>query len=395
MSTLPVRPGLEGAAPYGAPELDVPVRLNVNENPYAPSPAVVDSIARAVAGAAGRLNRYPDRDFPALRRALADYLAVESGVRPDWEGVWAANGSNEVMLQVLQAFGGPGRACLSFTPTYSMYPEYARDTLTRYVTRARAEDFTLDIAAVREALEDVRPAVLILASPNNPTGTALPLEDVRAVLEIARGGGPLIRNGGSAGPSDAVVVVDEAYGEFRRPGVPSALELLIEDDGGRYPHLVVSRTMSKAFGMAGLRLGYLAASRELVDLLRVVRLPYHLSATTQAAALAALGHREELMSQVASLRSERDALVAWLRERGLTAYDSDSNFVLFGPFQDRRAIFEALLERGVLIRVVGPAGYLRVCVGTPDEMDAFRAALVDVLASRPDRPDGEEKEEST
>ena len=395
MSTLPVRPGLEGAAPYGAPELDVPVRLNVNENPYAPSPAVVDSIARAVAGAAGRLNRYPERDFPALRRALADYLAVESGVRLSPERVWAANGSNEVMLQVLQAFGGPGRACLSFTPTYSMYPEYARDTLTRYVTRARAEDFTLDIAAVREALEDVRPAVLILASPNNPTGTALPLEDVRAVLEIARGGGPLIRNGGSAGPSDAVVVVDEAYGEFRRPGVPSALELLIEDGGGRYPHLVVSRPMSKAFGMAGLRLGYLAASRELVDLLRVVRLPYHLSATTQAAALAALGHREELMSQVASLRSERDALVAWLRERGLTAYDSDSNFVLFGPFQDRRAIFEALLERGVLIRVVGPAGYLRVCVGTPDEMDAFRAALVDVLASRPDRPDGEEKEEST
>ena len=395
MSTLPVRPGLEGAAPYGAPELDVPVRLNVNENPYAPSPAVVDSIARAVAGAAGRLNRYPERDFPALRRALADYLAVESGVRLSPERVWAANGSNEVMLQVLQAFGGPGRACLSFTPTYSMYPEYARDTLTRYVTRARAEDFTLDIAAVREALEDVRPAVLILASPNNPTGTALPLEDVRAVLEIARGGGPLIRNGGSAGPSDAVVVVDEAYGEFRRPGVPSALELLIEDGGGRYPHLVVSRTMSKAFGMAGLRLGYLAASRELVDLLRVVRLPYHLSATTQAAALAALGHREELMSQVASLRSERDALVAWLRERGLTAYDSDSNFVLFGPFQDRGAIFEALLECGVLIRVVGPAGYLRVCVGTPDEMDAFRAALVDVLASRPDRPDGEEKEEST
>lgn len=395
MSTLPVRPGLEGAAPYGAPELDVPVRLNVNENPYAPSPAVVDSIARAVAGAAGRLNRYPERDFPALRRALADYLAVESGVRLSPERVWAANGSNEVMLQVLQAFGGPGRACLSFTPTYSMYPEYARDTLTRYVTRARAEDFTLDIAAVREALEDVRPAVLILASPNNPTGTALPLEDVRAVLEIARGGGPLIRNGGSAGPSDAVVVVDEAYGEFRRPGVPSALELLIEDDGERYPHLVVSRTMSKAFGMAGLRLGYLAASRELVGLLRVVRLPYHLSATTQAAALAALGHREELMSQVASLRSERDALVAWLRERGLTAYDSDSNFVLFGPFQDRGAIFEALLERGVLIRVVGPAGYLRVCVGTPDEMDAFRVALVDVLASRPDRPDGEEKEEST
>ena len=379
VSTLPLRPGLEGEEPYGAPELDVPVRLNVNENPYAPSPAVVESIARAAAGAAGRLNRYPDRDFPALRRALADYLAAESGVRPDWEGVWAANGSNEVMLHVLQAFGGPGRACLSFTPTYSMYPEYARDTLTDYVTGPRRADFTLDAAAVAAAIERVRPAVVLLASPNNPTGTVLPLDDVRAVLEAARGRGPARSDGAAA---DAVVVIDEAYGEFRRPGVPSALELLAESDaaGPRHPHLAVARTMSKAFGMAGLRLGYLAASRELVDALRVVRLPYHLSALTQAAALAALDHREELMGQVASLRSERDALVAWLRGRGCTAHESDANFVLFGPFEDRDAVFAALLERGVLIRVVGPEGYLRVSIGTPDEMEAFRSALDGVLA---------------
>ena len=386
MSTLPLRPGLEGEEPYGAPELDVPVRLNVNENPYAPSPGVVESIARAAAGAAACLNRYPDRDFPALRRALADYLAVESGVRPDWEGVWAANGSNEVMLHVLQAFGGPGRACLSFTPTYSMYPEYARDTLTDYVTGPRRADLTLDAGAVAAAIERVRPAVILLASPNNPTGTALPLDDVRAVLEAARGNGPAGADGAAA---DAVVVIDEAYAEFRRPGVPSALELLAESDaaGPRHPHLAVARTMSKAFGMAGLRLGYLAASRELVDALRVVRLPYHLSALTQAAALAALDHREELMGQVASLRSERDALVAWLRGRGCTAHESDANFVLFGPFEDRDAVFAALLERGVLIRVVGPEGYLRVSIGTPDEMEAFRSALDGVLAgTRPRAP---------
>ena len=378
MSTLPLRPGLEGEEPYGAPELDVPVRLNVNENPYAPSGAVVDSIARAAARAAGGLNRYPDRDFPALRRALADYLAVESGARLGPEGIWAANGSNEVMLHVLQAFGGPGRTCLSFTPTYSMYPEYARDTLTDYVTGPRRADFTLDAGAVAAAIERVRPAVILLASPNNPTGTALPLDDVRAVLEAARGNGPAGADGAAA---DAVVVIDEAYAEFRRPGVPSALELLAESDaaGPRHPHLAVARTMSKAFGMAGLRLGYLAAGRELVDALRVVRLPYHLSALTQAAALAALGHREELMGQVASLRTERDALVAWLRGRGLTAHESDANFVLFGPFEDRDAVFAALLERGVLIRVVGPRGYLRVSIGTPDEMEAFRSALVDVL----------------
>lgn len=385
MSTLPLRPGLEGVEPYGAPELDVPVRLNVNENPYAPSKAVVESIARAAARAAGGLNRYPDRDFPALRRALADYLAVESGVRLGPESIWAANGSNEVMLHVLQAFGGPGRACLSFTPTYSMYPEYARDTLTDYVTGPRREDFALDTVAVADAVERLRPAVLVLASPNNPTGTVLPLDDVRTILEAARGRGPA---GPGGTPADVVVVIDEAYGEFRRPGVPSALELLAEraDDGGgdggpRYPHLAVARTMSKAFGAAGLRLGYLAASRELVDALRVVRLPYHLSALTQAAALAALSHREELMSQVASLRAERDALVARLREWGLTAHDSDANFVLFGPFEDRDAVWRSLLERGVLIRVVGPEGYLRVSIGTPEEMDAFRIALAGVLAA--------------
>ena len=377
-ANLPLRPDLEGEAPYGAPEIDVPVRLNVNENPYPPSAAVIESIATAVAQAAQGLNRYPERDFPRLRAALADYLEAESGAHLTPEQIWAANGSNEVMLHVLQAFGGPGRACLSFTPTYSMYPEYARDTLTDYVTGPRRADFTLDAGAVAAAIERVRPAVVLLASPNNPTGTALPLDDVRAVLEAARGNGPAGADGAAA---DAVVVIDEAYAEFRRPGVPSALELLAESDaaGPRHPHLAVARTMSKAFGMAGLRLGYLAAGRELVDALRVVRLPYHLSALTQAAALAALDHREELMGQVASLRSERDALVAWLRGRGLTAHESDANFVLFGPFEDRDAVFAALLERGVLIRVVGPRGYLRVSIGTPDEMEAFRSALVDVL----------------
>ena len=377
MSTLPLRPGLEGAEPYGAPELDVPVRLNVNENPYAPSKAVVESIARAAAGAAGGLNRYPDRDFPALRRALADYLAVESGVRLGPERIWAANGSNEVMLHVLQAFGGPGRACLSFTPTYSMYPEYARDTLTDYVTGPRREDFTLDTVAVADAVERLRPAVLVLASPNNPTGTVLPLGDVRTILEAARGRGPA---GPGGAPADVAVVIDEAYGEFRRPGVPSALELLAEragggDSGPRYPHLAVARTMSKAFGAAGLRLGYLAADRALVDALRVVRLPYHLSAVTQAAALAALSHRDELMAQVASLREERDAFVEWLRAQGLRAHESDANFVLFGPFPDREAVWQALLDAGVLIRVVGPEGFLRASIGTPDEMARLRGAL--------------------
>ena len=372
-ANLPLRPDLEGEAPYGAPEIDVPVRLNVNENPYPPSAAVIESIATAVAQAAQGLNRYPERDFPRLRAALADYLAAESGAHLTPEQIWAANGSNEVMLHVLQAFGGPGRTCLTFTPTYSMYPEYARDTLTDYATRPRRKDFTLDVDAAVSAINELRPAVVVLASPNNPTGTALPLEDIKRILEAARGHGPILgaEIGSPARSSDCVVVIDEAYAEFRRSGVPSALELV----GPAHPHLAVTRTMSKAFGAAGLRLGYLAADRALVDALRVVRLPYHLSAVTQAAALAALSHRDELMAQVASLRDERDAFVEWLRAQGLVAHESDANFVLFGPFPDREAIWQALLDAGVLIRVVGPEGFLRASIGTPDEMARLRTAL--------------------
>ncbi len=359
---LPLRPELAGLEPYGAPQLDVPVLLNVNENPYPPPPAVVEEIARAVREAAGGLNRYPDRDFAALRADLADYLDKESGVRLDPDRIWAANGSNEVMLHLLQAFGGPGRTALSFDPTYSMYPEYARDTATEWVTGRREDDFGLDPAKAAALVAQVAPSVVLLASPNNPTGTAVPLSTVEAILDAAR-----------EVPGGCVVVVDEAYAEFRRAGTPSALDLL-----DAHPHLAVSRTMSKAFALAGGRVGYLAASRPIVDALHVVRLPYHLSAVTQAVARAALAHSAELMAEVATLRDERDALVAWLRERGYRVADSDANFVLFGVFDDRHAVWQGLLDRGVLIREVGPAGWLRVSVGTPEETAAFRAALAEV-----------------
>ena len=363
MTRLPLRPELAGLRPYGAPQLDVPVLLNVNENPYPPSPAVVDDIAAAVRVAAAGLNRYPDRDFTALRSDLADYLAAESGVRLAPERIWAANGSNEVMLHLFQAFGGPGRTALSFDPTYSMYPEYARDTMTAWVAGRRAADFTLEPGAAAATIARVAPSVVLLASPNNPTGTALPLATTVAVLDAAR-----------EVPGGCVVVVDEAYAEFRRAGTPSALELL-----EAHPHLAVSRTMSKAFALAGGRVGYLAAAAEIVDALRVVRLPYHLSAVTQAVARAALAHRDELMAQIGTLRAERDGLVAWLRGEGLTVAESDANFVLFGRFPDRHVVWQGLLERGVLIREVGPAGWLRVSVGTPVETAAFRAALAEVV----------------
>ena len=355
--TVPLREELRGIEPYGAPQLDVPVQLNVNENPYPPSEAVAAEVAAAVADATRTLNRYPDREFTALREDLAAYLG--HGVRP--AQVWAANGSNEVMLQILQAFGGPGRTAVSFAPTYSMYPEYARDTITRWVVGHREEDFSLDLDHAAQVVATERPSVVLLPSPNNPTGTALPPEAVTAVCAAAAEVG-------------GVVVIDEAYGEFRRTGTPSALEVL-----PRTPNLVVSRTMSKAFALAGARLGYLAASEEICDAIRVVRLPYHLSAVTQAVARVALRHADELLARVDDLRAERDATVTWLRGEGLEVADSDANYVLFGRFADRHAVWQGLLDRGVLIRETGPDGWLRVSIGTADEMAAFRQALREVL----------------
>jgi len=356
---LPVRDALRGQVPYGAPQLDVRARLNVNENPFPPSESLVADVAAAVAEAARGLNRYPDRDALALRADLAAYLGRESGVDLDASQVWPANGSNEVMHQLLLAFGGPGRTALGFTPTYSMYPEYCRDTFTGYVAEPRSENFSVTAAVTVAAIERHAPDIVLLASPNNPTGTPLGAEVVIAALRAFPG----------------MVIVDEAYAEFRRTGTPSALELLAGN-----PRLVVTRTMSKAFGLAGARLGYLAADPAVVRAVQLVRLPYHLSAVTQAVARAALAHSDELAEQVALLRAERDALVAWLRGRGLTVPDSDANFVLFGQFADRHRVWQDLLDRGILIRETGPEGWLRVSIGTPDENAAFRAALEEVTA---------------
>jgi histidinol-phosphate aminotransferase len=368
VSFPPIREELRGIEPYGAPQLSLeqaPVQLNVNENPYGPSAAAAADIATAVARAAMTLNRYPDREFTELREGLAAYLNSSGGSGITPEMVWAANGSNEVMLQILQAFGGPGRTALSFAPTYSMYPEYARDAMTDWVVGHRAEDFSLDLDAARDLVHRTRPSVVLLPSPNNPTGTALPPEAVSMLCDAA---------------GDGIVVVDEAYGEFRRSGTPSALELL-----PRHRNLVVSRTMSKAFALAGARLGYLATDPAICDAIRVVRLPYHLSAVTQATALAALRHAPELLGRVDDLRGERDRTVAWLREQGLEVADSDANFVLFGRFAHRHAVWQGLLGHGVLIRETGPDGWLRVSVGTAEEMTAFKSALTIVMNTEPMR----------
>ena len=236
----PVRDDLVGVASYGAPQLDVEARLNVNENPFQLPDDVVTAIADAVRSVGSGLNRYPERDATALRDALAAYLARESGVAIEGSRIWAANGSNEVMHHLFLAFGGPGRLAITFDPTYSMYPEYARDTFTVFRGFPRREDFSIDVPAAVSVIAAERPSIVVVTSPNNPTGTALPRKDLVALATAARAAG-------------AMLIVDEAYAEFRRDGTPSALALL-----DRFPNLVVTRTMSKAFGLAGARVGYAA-----------------------------------------------------------------------------------------------------------------------------------------
>ncbi len=359
-----LRPDLRGGTPYGAPQLDVPVAVNTNESSHPVPEEVVREITAAVAAIAPGLNRYPDREFVALRTELALYLTRTTGCEIGAGQVWAGNGSNEVLQHLVQAFGGPGRTALGFTPSYSMHPIISRGVGTTWVDGLRdAALHRFDIAtelAVRQAREH-RPDVVFLCSPNNPTGTALSLDTIRAVYDAAPG---------------AIVVVDEAYAEFARGGTPSAATLLPGRD-----RLVVTRTMSKAFAFAGVRLGYLAADARLADLLRLVRLPYHLSSVTQAVALAALAHSDRMLAMVEQIKDSRDELVRGVGDLGLRPVPSDANFVLVGGFADAPASWQALLDEGVLVRDVGIAGHLRITAGTHEETGAVLQALRRVLTS--------------
>lgn len=358
LAALPLRADLRGRVPYGAPQLDVPVRLNTNENSYPVPQAAALAVVEAVASEVRQLNRYPDREFTALREALAAYLG--HGLRP--AQLWAGNGSNEVLQHVLQAFGGPGRSALGFTPAYSMHPNISATTATGWVDGHRGTpsgQFDLGPEDVARQVCEHDPDVVFICSPNNPTGTALTLDVVRAAYEATE---------------HAIVVVDEAYEEFARPGTPSALTLL----AGR-ERLVVTRTMSKAFALAGARLGYLAGDPALCDALRLVRLPYHLSSLSQAAAVAALSQAPTLLSTVQALKQQRDRLVRELGALGLHPVPSDANFVLFGGLADERATWQALLAEGVLVRDVGIAHHLRVTAGTPEEVTAFLEAMARIL----------------
>lgn len=353
-----LRPDLQGQSPYGAPQLPVAVALNTNESSYSVPADVVEAITARVAQVAPDLNRYPDREFVALRTALANYLLIATGVELSPAQLWAGNGSNEVLSHIVQAFGGPGRVALGFTPAYSMHPIISRGIGTGWVDglrNATGAGYDVDATLAVEQVRQHRPDIVFLCSPNNPTGTAIGLDVVEAVYDALPGG---------------IVVVDEAYAEFARPGTRSALTLL----PGR-ERLVVTRTMSKAFAFAGVRLGYLAADPELTDLLRLVRLPYHLSSVTQAVAEAALEHAGTMLAMVEAIKATRDELSTAIAQLGLKPVPSDANFVLVGGFADAADAWQALLDRGVLVRDVGIAHHLRITAGTPEETQTVLRAL--------------------
>ncbi|BBY53693.1 histidinol-phosphate transaminase [Mycobacterium koreense] len=366
LADLPLRDDLRGKSPYGAPQLAVPVLLNTNENPHPPSRALVEDVAASVAEAAGDLHRYPDRDAVALRTDLAAYLTAQTSVALTVDNVWAANGSNEILQQLLQAFGGPGRTALGFVPSYSMHPIIADATQTEWRESRRDTDFGIDIEVAVAAIADRRPDVVFVASPNNPSGQSITAAELRRLLEAAPG----------------VVIVDEAYGEFSTQ--PSAAALL-----SQFPtKLIVTRTMSKAFAFAGGRLGYLIADPAVIEAMLLVRLPYHLSTLTQAAARAALRHADDTLASVATLIAERERVSAALHAAGFRVIPSDANFVLFGAFADAPRAWQRYLDAGILIRDVGIAGYLRATIGLAAENDALLAASTDLAASELTQPQG-------
>jgi histidinol-phosphate aminotransferase len=344
------RRGLRDVAAYASPQLDVAARLNTNECPHPLPEGFFEELAQTVRDLP--LHRYPDAQATRLREDLA---AVEGH---PVEGTWVANGSNEVLTELLQAYGGPGRRAVTFEPTYLLHSRLAWLTHTEVVRLALPDGFVLGPDQAEEAAAQ-RANVVFVCSPNNPTGNAQPLEAVAAIAERL---------------PEALVIVDEAYVEF---GGRTALPLVAS-----HPNVVVVRTFSKAFALAGARIGYALAAPEVLGDLERVRLPYHVSALTQAAGIVAIRHRAQATAILDGVRAQRDRIARALRAiDGATVWPSDANFVLFSPPVDAGALWRRLLDRGVLVRDLTAAvpNGLRVTAGAEHEVDLFLKALEEEL----------------
>ena len=357
-SWLPLRDNLRPLSPYGAPQVPARASLNTNENPYPPSPALQKAITDAVAKVSSDLNRYPDRDAIVLRTKLAEYINEQSGTKFSVDNLWAANGSNEIIQSIFLAFARG--SVLGFTPSYSMHPLIAKVTGATWIDGKRNADFSLNTADAVAEIQKHKPTLTFITTPNNPTGGAVTIDSIQILADAAKSVGGLL-------------VVDEAYAEFSQE--ISAVTLITNN-----PHVIVIRTMSKAFAFAGARVGYLVSDVNVKDAMMIVRLPYHLSALTQAAAEVAIDHRSELLAGVTYLIESRAIVVQALHDLGLTTIPSSANFLLFTGFkQDAPQLWAALLEKGVLIRDVGLSGYLRVTIGNEAENNLFISALKELI----------------
>lgn len=349
---ISVRDDLRALEGYHSPQVEAAVRLNTNESPEPPPDAFRDAVAAELS----RLDwhRYPDRGATVLREAIAALHDVDPAQ------VFAANGSNEVIQTLLLAYAGPGRTVATFAPTYQMHAQIARVTGATVVEGERAADFTLDEAEVDRVMAEHAPHVVFLTSPNNPTGLVEPLERLQRLLAVAPG----------------LVVVDEAYAQF---GEWTALDLL-ED---QLP-MVVTRTFSKTWSMAGARLGYLVGPASIVAELEKVVLPYHLDSVKQIAGRVALRFTDDMDTRVKQIVAERERVEAALDQLPVDVVPSGANFVLFRPRErPGHEVWQGLVERGVLIRDCSSWPRLRDClrvtIGTHDENTAFLSALAATL----------------
>lgn len=350
------RSDLASLSPYRAPQLDAPVKLNTNESPYPPP----DSFMQELGGRLSRmtLNRYPDRDFTEAREALA----VHCGTLTD--RIWLANGSNEILLQLLLAFGGPDRTALTFEPTYGMHSHIAKISGTRHFSAWRNPDYTMDLKASLEAIDLQHPDVVFLCSPNNPTGNSIDAEEVGSICAASPG----------------LVILDEAYIEFSGGSKAALVET--------HNNLVITRSFSKAWRLAGARLGYLIASPPIIEQMQKVRLPYHLSTLAQAVALTALNHVDEIIGTVATIQHERERVYRELSTTsGITPFASDANFVFFRSMvRPAEEVWKELLDRGVLVRDFSDKrrceGCLRVSIGDADQNEKFLEALYRVVSNK-------------
>lgn len=355
---LPLRDNLRPLSPYGAPQVPAEAALNTNENPYSLSSKLAKAIAVRIEEIAVNLNRYPDRDAVKLRSELARFINQLSGTDVTGSHVWAANGSNEIIQSLFLAFGRG--SALGFTPSYSMHSLIAKVTSVHWIDGKRLSDFSLDIDSAVAQILEAKPVLTFITTPNNPTGSSVTIGEIARLAQASKQVGGLL-------------VVDEAYAEFSDE--TSAVTLIEKN-----PHVLVIRTMSKAFAFAGVRLGYLVADPVVIDSMLLVRLPYHLSALTQAAAEVALEFQSELLGTVAQLRIDREFVADELSALGLNVLPSKANFLLFSGFDmDSASLWKALLEEGVLIRDVGLSGYLRVTIGSAAENQRFISALTRIL----------------